>query len=286
MKKNDSLRILDKRCRRLQKQKEQLLTGFAAETNHDFRVEVKKLRAFLRLLKCAHPQAECLHLPKSLQQLYRFVGDVRSIQIQRQWVLSVCKELACAVPAGYMEVLARKEKEAIKRAQEKAQEISLPLIHQQLQKELPLSWQKNGVETFVRQKQLQLATLLSAVLISDEVLHDLRKLLKDLLYIWPIIEEEVGNTMIPGLFSKEACLRLAEKLGNYQDCCVVISLFSTPLLAGLSPGDQCRLSLIKERCCQKKEKEKDAILITLQLLRNELTAKLKQTQGVQKVQVG
>jgi CHAD domain-containing protein len=281
MKKSERIGILDKRCHRLQKHKEQLLAGFAAEANHDFRVEVKKLRAFLRLLRFSQPQAEGLHLPRSFHQFYQAVGEVRSMQIQKKWVEEICKELACSVPAGYMEVLARKEKEAIRSVKDKAKEISLPAIHDHLVKAVHGSWHKKDAEAFVRKKREKLVTYLASVTLTDEVLHNVRKLLKNLLYVWPWIEVEMVQAFPSRYFTKEACLSLAGKLGNFQDSCTVIALFSPPFLAGLSPGELHRLAVIKERCVQKKEKEKAALIVTLLMLKNELVTSQNVPQTTQ-----
>lgn len=281
MKKSEKIGILDKRCHRLQKQKALLLAGFAAEANHDFRVEVKKLRAFLRLLRFSQPQAEGLHLPKPFHQFYQAVGDVRSMQIQKQWVEEVCKEMACSVPAGYMEVLTRREKEAIKSVREKAKEISLPAIHHQLVKAVHGTWHKKDAEAFVQKKREKLVAYLASVTLTDEVLHNVRKLIKDLLYVWPWIEVEMAEAFPSRYFTKEACLSLADKLGSFQDSCTVIALFSPPYLEGLSPGERHRLEAIKERCVQKKEKEKTALVVTLLLLKNELVTKQNLPQTTQ-----
>jgi CHAD domain-containing protein len=274
MKKSELVRVLDKRCRNLQQHKAQLRFGLNAEANHDFRVEIKKLRAFLRLLQQTQACPPELHLPRSFHQFYKAVGDVRSLQLQRVWVQSICKELACPEPTGYMAVLASSEKKARKQVREKAKEISVPWLHQQLVKALPATLRKRDAENFVQQKRTQLAGYLAAASVTDAVLHDIRKLLKDLLYVWPWIDGVMAEAFPPLFLTKANCLRLAERLGSYQDCCVSISLFSTTFLAGLGPDEQQRLAVIKERCCRKREKEKEAIIVTLLLLKNELQAKM------------
>lgn len=281
MKKSERIRILDKRCRHLQKHKEQLLGGFGAEANHAFRVEVKKLRAFLRLLRFSQPQAENLHLPKSFHEFYQAVGTIRSIQIQKQWVETVCKELACSMPAGYTEVLNRKEKEAINSAGQKAKEIDVHEIRNQLIKAVQGTFHKKEAEAFVQKKREKLLTYLAAVTLTDENLHNVRKLLKDLLYVWPWIEEEMTEAFPSRYFTKETCLQLANRLGTFQDCCTVLALFSPPFLKDLSPGELHRIAAIKERCVQKKEKEKNALVVSLLLLKNDLVSGQKVPKAAQ-----
>ena len=59
---------------------------FDEEVVHDFRVEVKKLRAFLRLINSELAKAEALKIEKDLKQFYRHLGAVRSIQMHLQYI--------------------------------------------------------------------------------------------------------------------------------------------------------------------------------------------------------
>src|SRR5690348_18289101 len=68
---------------------------FNAEDIHHFRVEVKKLRAFLRLLT-ASEKLEGPLLPENLKSLYRYVGIIRNIQLHRHHLFKIgrasCRE--------------------------------------------------------------------------------------------------------------------------------------------------------------------------------------------------
>ena len=272
MKKSTIIRILDKRCRHLEQYKEKLQSGFDVEANHHFRVEIKKLRALLRLLHHTQVCAGELNLPKSFHQFYKAVGEVRSLQLQRKSVEALCKELDCSVPVGYMDVLVRNEKKARKQVSEKAKEVSVSRLHQQLVKAIGTTLHKKDTENFVQQKKSKLVEYLAVVSLTEEVLHDIRKLLKDLLYVWPLIEEVMAEAFPPLFFSKAVCLRLAERLGRYQDCCVAISLLGPAFITDLNTEDQQRVAAIKEKFYIKRDKEKEALIVSLLLLKNALQA--------------
>lgn len=273
MKKSDLEKIVDKRCRHLQE--EQAPLGENVEANHNFRVELKKLRALLRLLRHDGEKSPALHLPKSLHHLYSAVGDVRSYQLQKTFVNRACTELGCPVPAGYMAMLQRHEQEAIMRAKEKARAVSVTKLREQWVTALPEEWSRKNAEAFLQKKKTQLAAYLAASLLTDDALHDIRKLLKNILYVWPWIEGVLAGAFPPDFFSKETCQRLAEKLGSFQDCCVALSLFRPALLVGLSPEEQERLAVIREKCSLQKAAEKEAIIGSLLLLKNEVKANMR-----------
>src|ERR1700754_4201075 len=57
-----------------------ILTHYREEDIHLFRVTVKKLRAFLRLVS---PPQQPLRLPKRFRAFYHATGVIRNLQIQR-----------------------------------------------------------------------------------------------------------------------------------------------------------------------------------------------------------
>lgn len=268
MKKSAVAHIIEKRCRHLQRQQEQLIAGFAMEANHNFRVEVKKLRALLRLLR--HSHSPDLQLPKSLRLFYRSVGEVRSLQLQREMVQAVCQDLACPVPVGYLSLLYGKEKLARKHVKENARDVSISRLRHQLTRLLPPGLRKADVQDFVEQKRVQLVGYLNLTHLTDEALHNIRKLLKDLLYVWPWIESVLATSLFPEQFSKTNCMRLAEQLGKFQDCCTSLSFFSPAYLAGLPVEEQKKVAVIRQECIRKKEEQKEGIIEALLALRGEL----------------
>ncbi|NTS42451.1 CHAD domain-containing protein [Flavisolibacter sp. BT320] len=273
MKKSELEKIVDKRCRHLQEEQRRL--GEDVDANHNFRVEIKKLRALLRLLRQEDDAATALRLPKPVRQLYTTVGDVRSCQLQKAFVILACKELDSPPPAGYLQWLQQKEIEATERVRGKAKQVSILKLRDEILRSLPAAWDKESAANYLRETKTRLAAYLAAAALTDDALHDIRKLLKDLLYVWPYLEGVVAEIFPPQFFNRETCQQLAERLGSFQDCCVALTLFHPDLLPDLSAEEQQRLVLIREVCNRRKEGERKALVDRLQVLKNEIRNKMQ-----------
>ncbi|RYZ47588.1 MAG: CHAD domain-containing protein, partial [Chitinophagaceae bacterium] len=148
--------------------------------------------------------------------------------------------------------------------------VSLPKLREQLLLAVPTEWNKEKAANYLQETKTRFVAYLAAAVLSDDALHDIRKLLKDLLYVWPYLEGAVAEIFPPQYFNKETCLQLTEKLGSYQDCCIALSLFRPDLLHNRSAEEQHQLVILREMCSRRKEGERKALLTTLLLLKNEV----------------
>lgn len=75
-----------------------------ADDVHAFRVEVKKLRAFIRLTT---PQGQSVsrRLPKSIRRFYHSAAVIRNLQLQRQSLADLHDRGHFALPDGLLELL-------------------------------------------------------------------------------------------------------------------------------------------------------------------------------------
>ncbi|RYZ48151.1 MAG: CHAD domain-containing protein, partial [Chitinophagaceae bacterium] len=158
MKKSELEKIVDKRCRHLQEEQKKL--GEDVNANHNFRVEIKKLRALLRLLRHEGDAPSALRLPKPVRELYSSVGEVRSYQLQRTFVILACKELDSPLPVGYLQWLQQKEKEATARVKENAKLVSLPKLREQLLLAVPTEWNKEKAANYLQETKTRFVAYL------------------------------------------------------------------------------------------------------------------------------
>ena len=273
MKKRDVIRLIEKRCRRLHQLQQQLLAGFDVEANHSFRVEVKKLRALLRILRHSRQEDAALAISKELQSFYRTVGEVRSLQLQRQFVINICREHSYPIPVGYMSMLYNREQTAREKVHSKTKKVDITRICHQLSASLPAAWRKEDAEQYTIQKREQLYAHLAATPLSDEALHKIRKLFKDLLYVWDWVEGVLAAVFPATVFSKAVCLRFTEKLGAFQDSCVALSFFEPAFVSGLQEREQKLLEAIQQDGIRKKEAQKRDLIDLLLSLKEELQEK-------------
>ena len=76
--------ITNNHYRKLKKQTKTVAEEFDMEAIHQFRVEYKKLRAFLRIISLQHETAGEIKFPKKLKRGYNIIGSVRDLQLQQQ----------------------------------------------------------------------------------------------------------------------------------------------------------------------------------------------------------
>ena len=64
----------------------------SAKAIHLFRVEIKKLRAFLRLLSLGLKKEDALKLPPKIKKMYRYAGKVRDRQLHYKRMKAAIKK--------------------------------------------------------------------------------------------------------------------------------------------------------------------------------------------------
>lgn len=206
-------------CHNMKQNYEDLLEDFSAEAIHDFRVEIKKLRAYLRLLNAGRTAEKKAKLPSELRSFYRLVGDLRSLQVQRDLMLRWCNDLHCIFPVRYVRLLHQKETELQAKARSMALELSMDNLHGHLLNVAGKPVDTAAVDNFVALKKHLLVKYLLMTSYRDEDLHSLRKELKDVLYVWPLVESAMEDAFPDNLMTRDNCVYLCEKLGEYQDLC-------------------------------------------------------------------
>ena len=225
---------------------------FDEDVVHDFRVEVKKLRAFLRLINTEVKEDEILKIPKKLKLFYRHLGAIRSIQLHLQYIDNT-------LPNGkhdikpYLQLLRNEMNEWKKEAKE-----TIP-GHREIEKEkseileaLPDRLSQESIQTFVSQKATSINAILAMNAPAEEDLHNLRKELKDIQYTWPFIKE-YADLLPPGLNTHEQVHFLTELLGAYHDKCSSLEYFQAVYINTIpNENDTITLQSIREQL----EKEK------------------------------
>jgi len=73
---------------------------FAEKDVHAFRVEVKKLRALLRLTASAHESHSTPVMPQRLHTFYKMTGEIRNLQVQRKSLIAFAEKMQRRLPAA------------------------------------------------------------------------------------------------------------------------------------------------------------------------------------------
>jgi len=198
-----------------------------------FRVEVKKLRAMLRLIEAGNGIKE-LELPKKLHRFYNEVGAIRTFRLQQKRIdrteLKIKPDIR---QKAYLTLLTAKSKHSISHARSIVKgKNPFKRGEKQLEKQIPQTLEIAGMREFTWAEVNSLKNLLGSAFTSDESLHSIRKLFKDILYTWPYIQKEVRAILPSAIFcSREDLDFIAKRLGKFQDACT-----SLDLLREDSPG--------------------------------------------------
>lgn len=269
MKSDDIIDVYKSRFKKLSNFYQKATVEFAMNDIHHFRVEMKKLRAFIRLTNLATPGHQN-KIPKALKKFYNTTGNIRNLQLQQQRIGNLASDLLMAAPDMYLQQLKDEEKLAKKKAHELAGVVSL----KQFEKELIDSSTNFTQETkivFIQRNKQRLSILFTLPFYYDEALHDIRKVVKDLMYNHSYVEQEINTELPPALSRQKNMESLTTNLGDFHDLCIALFLMSPMYLdhlAGLA--DKELLCEFRSQVQLRKERMKDEIIQSLDPVKQQI----------------
>jgi CHAD domain-containing protein len=181
----DLLTAAEERLRKTEACLETAVDSFSLDDIHDFRVEIKKLKAFLRLIKTESGNPKKLKFPKFLDKIYKSVGSVRELQLQVKKLEKVIRSEEILLLNTFADL-----HEQADIARERTKEMlnykdSWKKAETRIKKFIPAELTAEAVESYLRFKVRELKEILSLKRISMTRLHGMRKILKDLQYNHP-----------------------------------------------------------------------------------------------------
>ena len=224
MKQREISAVINKRVKKIDKLLRKIISRFEEESIHEFRTEIKKLRAFLRLLN-VEVDDDRFKIPKKMKTFYGYAGNIRNLQLQLKNMYTYIGNPKYTFMETYIEYL--------KKIIEKWKENSIEFMESENnfgkdEKKIikqPGKLRRGSVKKFMQNKMLELASLVKD-LPDDEVLHNIRKLLKDILYNWAFIKHT--SKLLPPVFSEEEKIKsFTELLGLFLDKVIGINLLET-----------------------------------------------------------
>ena len=204
-------KVLAAQAGKIEKLCEDTTPFFTQESIHKFRVEVKRLRSFLRLLAFSKDQPE-IKLPKKFKQLYDIAGAIREAHLEEMKLA----EWKISLPTYFIDL----QSQATHYKQQWQSHYSFH-ITKELENEL-LNFNFNELSPHsLRLFFEDQITIIHSIVQADpnnENIHTCRKHVKDMLYIAKLMEKEWehGYKEIASFPLKELDT-LATLLGNYND---------------------------------------------------------------------
>jgi len=257
MKKDTVEKILSDKAEKLKKLSEAVAPKFAEEDIHQFRVEVKRLRSFLRLLSIDRKKE--FKLPKRFKKLYDICGEIREMQLEQKRL----KKLNANLPSyfTYMEDHVNKQKQLWEKHYSKK---TLDKLKEKLA-DLDISNADPKLMLEFIDKKLKELKEINEGEPNNEQIHAHRKQVKDMLYNIKLAEKEwkKGFETISKLPVKELDA-LSDTIGNYNDERIILDhLIAFSTSPDIQPTEQQRLfdfcSEEMKKQILKKRKLQDAI---------------------------
>jgi hypothetical protein len=191
-----------------------------------FRVKVKKLQACLRLFQAAKGQQHSLKIPQSILRYYKVLGVIRNLRMQQRYIRQTLDEKKIVLLENYLNQLSGRILQHIAIADKLISGVkSFEKEEAKLLKLLPKRLSAKTKQKLVHSEIKRLEKFLTPVFPADQSLHETRKILKGLLYVWPEIEDDMP-LILPYAFlsNMENIDTFTIVLGHFHDVNVAISL--------------------------------------------------------------
>jgi hypothetical protein len=166
---------------------------FMEDDTRVFRVKVKKLQSCLNLIGGAENHLP-LKLPSKIARFYKISGTIRTLQMQRNHIQKTADGKQIALPEAYLTLISNRIDHHIESA------VKLIIGKHPFNKEqgklldlLPHHISTKTIWKFIHSEQEQFEKLIAPVFLTDQSIHAIRKVLKNLLYISPYIDMDISS---------------------------------------------------------------------------------------------
>lgn len=240
--------ITNNHYRKLKKHIKKVSEYFDVEAIHQFRVEYKKLRAFLRMISQELKIAGEIKIYKKLKKAYNISGSIRDLQLQQQRIMEATKQ-ELKKPQAYLALLQKE----IDKLKPELSEIFLekPVIKSKKKTDafIPDEFQLSGFKLLMQKKWTVINAIIASGHFSDDNIHAIRKSLKDLFYnmkMYEGVEQDLLSMSIWKGKDEQYFNKLLDELGSFQDKCMAISLLKSYWLNSLNTYNRELLERIKK----------------------------------------
>jgi CHAD domain-containing protein len=258
MKKRKTASVIRQRFDKINKTLAKITVDFGSKDIHDFRVEFKKIRAFLRLAASDRATGGRLH------HFYHIAGFIRNLQLQQQRIGEEW-ENKDHPPQSYLDLLNEEKSARIELAKNYARKkLSIEKEQQRALTTTPPRLSKAASRRFSRSAAAHLEQLSGARPIADDSMHEIRKRLKDLSYNQPFINKEAALILPASLLTREKLHIILDALGEFQDLRSGLALLQPYYLDRITDTqERAALEALKKKWEEEKERRKKDLYVLL-----------------------
>ncbi len=234
----------------------------APEALHEWRVEFKKLRALVRLMKTFNHKA-AIH--SSLKDLYKHCGFVRDRQVHLQMISDYVTQ-GIPNPISYLAIINEElSEDADKVITLTGNDAILEISKHQLCIEIPLKISKKQIQEYLHLQLILARDILWLIYKKDAYLHEVRKRLKDVQYILEMmVPTYLPEVKIEGMPEIDQLKLATRELGNFNDLCVSVRFLNSSYLNRLPLAEKKSLSVLAEEVRKQKTKTKSNVIAALE----------------------
>jgi CHAD domain-containing protein len=219
---------LDDRFSRIHIVLEKVNNSFDTTDIHDFRVEVKKLKALIRLFNSAALDSPICQFPKKLNKIYKALGHLREWQLQRQKIISAYEDQNNSPPKSYINKISKKAEQH----KRKTGKLLTPLPSMEKEKEKIKKHFHHTIspvtkQSFVEKQMKIIHELLLSGAHDDDSMHYMRKMLKDAQYTLSGSENESEKN--DGHARLKTIQAVTSQLGELHDLHIALILLKKEL---------------------------------------------------------
>lgn len=184
---------------------------------HLLRLEIKHLEAFTELMKVQHNFGARSAIPDRLGKLFQKAGRLRTIELEAEAIQSVTKNKKLTKPTLFLQQLNISKKKSSKQLRKKRKAChSFKLRDFAKHADAKLSnhtWQQ-----FLESRASSMLELLAQDTMADiRSLHQLRKILKSILYVTPLCKKGVKPIRVLLKTSKKFIKNVESTIGSLHD---------------------------------------------------------------------
>jgi CHAD domain-containing protein len=257
----NSKNIIVLRFKKINRCLDKLKQELKAEDIHEFRLEIKHLRAFLQLLAMEDHRLGEIKIPRKIEKAYKKTGKLRLVHLETESVKKFMDQKEEAGSSRYLKALRKKQKRLELKTENSVRSIR-PLKPHKFLDALPKRIEHVTIQRFYEAKEVDIGDILLKRQTDEKKMHEARKSLKYLLYNSKWTSHDPGAPQF-GSGQTKFIKELESKIGSYHDVLKFLQPFSNHHpLAPSSSAQGIFLQTIK----QKWEEDKKRLLKEIDLL--------------------
>ncbi len=259
MKKKTPAYIVHHYFKQLDKYSVKMRKELKEDTIHLFRVDVKKLRAFLRMMRSGVTEPEQLKFSGQFKKMYSIAGNIRD----RQLFLERIKETGKTYPGGKIQTLKKEIKELGSKRDLFITKKDFGEMVRRIVKHLPVILPGTLVQDFVQQKQDIINGIIAGADYKDKNLHNIRKGIKDIVYISRIFTDDLKIRASLPFRTKAELVKaedLAHSIGLFNDAGIALSFLKLSEVRKANGKEKEHLRWLRNQWLAEKRKLKKDIL--------------------------